>query len=93
MYTYYFLMEIKMMPKWFNPMWITIAQINQMFVGVGVTVAAFIYHREGNCEGVVDWLLPYCCFMYATYLYFFVEVSNCFWSSLSCFNCRGPGSK
>jgi len=38
MYGYFYLMAIKAVPKWFNPMWITIAQISQMFLGITVSV-------------------------------------------------------
>ncbi len=37
MYRYYFLMAIKMRPKWFNPAVVTFVQLGQMFVGVAVT--------------------------------------------------------
>jgi len=43
MYFYYFLMAVKMRPKWFNPMWITYAQISQMFFGVTITAIAYCY--------------------------------------------------
>lgn len=41
MYFYYFLMAIRCKPKWFNPKWITIAQITQMVIGTMVTMRAF----------------------------------------------------
>lgn len=37
MYFYYFLMAVHLKPKWFNPLWLTVAQILQMVVGVAVT--------------------------------------------------------
>jgi len=30
MYSYFFLMALKKVPKWFNPIWITLAQISQV---------------------------------------------------------------
>lgn len=72
MYTYYFLMELKLWPKWLNPMFITLAQISQMLVGVGITIAAYFFQKDPACS-VVRGLLPWCAAMYATYLYFFVE--------------------
>ena len=72
MYSYYTLMELKLWPKWLSPIFITIMQINQMLVGVGITAAAFIFQKDPACSVVRD-LLPWCAAMYATYLYFFVE--------------------
>ena len=47
MYAYYFLMAIKCKPKWFKPIWITVAQIAQMVVGCFVSMYAFtLVHRE-----------------------------------------------
>lgn len=52
MYGYYFLMAVKMKPKWMNAMFITVAQISQMIVGVTITVLSFYYYMtdEGNPE-------------------------------------------
>jgi hypothetical protein len=52
MYFYFFLMAVGGVPKWFNPLWITIAQISQMFVGVYVTAASAYFKSHGPCEGV-----------------------------------------
>jgi elongation of very long chain fatty acids protein 6 len=41
MYFYYFLMVIKAKPKWFNSIYITVAQISQMAVGVTTTILGF----------------------------------------------------
>ena len=52
MYFYYFLMAIKCKPKWFNPIFITYAQISQMFVGVAITAVAFYFqanHGDATC--------------------------------------------
>lgn len=50
MYGYYFLMAIKMKPKWLNAMFITTAQISQMVVGVTVTLFAFYYYKTETRE-------------------------------------------
>jgi len=77
MYGYYFLMAVKMRPKWFNPMVVTFLQLSQMFVGVGVTLVAFHYYRnpgEGSkpChirkENNVAAFL-----MYGSYFYLFAQ--------------------
>lgn len=73
MYGYYFLMAVKMRPKWFNPIIITIFQISQMIVGVAVTLAGFYYYktdptckieRENNTAAFV---------MYGSYLFLFLQ--------------------
>lgn len=51
MYGYYFLMAVKMRPKWFNPIVVTFMQLSQMFVGVGVTIVAFYYYKKSIEEG------------------------------------------
>lgn len=75
MYFYFFLMAVKMVPKWFNPLWITVAQISQMFVGVFVTASAWYYKsKEGDdCVGAKWPLLYGALAMYGSYLYLFVE--------------------
>lgn len=42
MYFYYFLMAVKAKPKWFNGIYITMAQISQMAVGVISTILGFV---------------------------------------------------
>ena len=77
MYGYYFLMAIRMKPKWFNPMIITCFQISQMIVGVAVTLLAFYYYmtdanaeepckiqKENNVAAFV---------MYGSYLFLFLQ--------------------
>lgn len=76
MYGYYFLMAIKMRPKWFNPMVVTFMQLSQMFIGVGVTIVAFYYYsnpiegkschiqKENNVAAFV---------MYGSYFYLFAQ--------------------
>lgn len=71
MYFYYFLMAIKMKPKWFNPICITIFQIAQMIMGVFVSVASLYYHlTEKSC--VVTSKTMWAAFlMYLSYLLLF----------------------
>lgn len=73
MYGYYFLMAMKLKPKWFDPMVVTVMQISQMFVGVAVTLAGFYYyktdstcqiHAENNIAAFV---------MYGSYLFLFLQ--------------------
>jgi elongation of very long chain fatty acids protein 6 len=74
MYGYYFLMAIKMKPKWMNAMFVTTAQISQMVVGVAVTIIAFYYykhdkgvchiHKENNIAAFI---------MYGSYLFLFAQ--------------------
>jgi len=74
MYAYYFLMAIKMKPKWMNAMFITTAQISQMVVGVGVTLIAFYFYKNdaGEChiqrENNIAAFL-----MYGSYLFLFAQ--------------------
>mmetsp|Transcript_18350 Transcript_18350/g.27735 ORF Transcript_18350/g.27735 Transcript_18350/m.27735 type:complete len:99 (+) Transcript_18350:674-970(+) len=73
MYFYYFLMAIRMRPKWLNPMIITTFQISQMIVGVAVTLTGFYYYstdetcmieKENNTAAFV---------MYGSYLFLFLQ--------------------
>jgi len=73
MYFYYFLMAIKMRPKWLNPIIITTFQISQMVVGVAVTLTGFYYYstdascmieRENNTAAFL---------MYGSYLFLFLQ--------------------
>jgi len=75
MYGYYFLMAIKMKPKWMNPMFITTIQIVQMIGGVSLTLTGFYYYmieKEGECyvnkENNVAAFL-----MYGSYLFLFCQ--------------------
>uniref|UniRef100_A0A7S1ZT57 Elongation of fatty acids protein n=1 Tax=Trieres chinensis TaxID=1514140 RepID=A0A7S1ZT57_TRICV len=77
MYGYYFLMAMKLKPKWFNPIIITCFQISQMIVGVIVTLLAFYYYntdtnKESPCQiqkenNVAAFL------MYGSYLFLFLQ--------------------
>jgi elongation of very long chain fatty acids protein 6 len=74
MYFYYFLMAVKLKPKWFNSIWITVSQISQMVVGVAVTALGFVlppqYAKEcaikpeNNAAALI---------MYGSYLLLFVQ--------------------
>lgn len=74
MYLYYFLMAVKVKPKWFNSVYITVSQISQMVVGVTIMVLGFILppgfagecaiSTENNVAGLI---------MYGSYLILFVE--------------------
>jgi elongation of very long chain fatty acids protein 6 len=83
MYGYYFLMAVKLKPKWLNAMFITAAQISQMIVGVIVTVFSFYYYTSESAnrgstnletvchiqfENVVSAFL-----MYGSYLFLFMQ--------------------
>lgn len=74
MYAYFFLMALHAVPSWFDPKWLTVAQISQMFVGLYVIGASTYnkFYTDAGCAiepGIVVaiWL------MYATYLYLFVD--------------------
>ncbi len=83
MYFYFFLMAIKSVPKWFNPMILTVFQISQMFVGVIVVCAAIYYHYYSTktyeyslgpkrCSNAPSNMVAGV-IMYSSYLYLFVE--------------------
>lgn len=44
MYFYYFLMAVKLKPKWFNAIWLTTAQTVQMVVGTSFSVMSIYYY-------------------------------------------------
>lgn len=68
------MVALGVLPKWFNPVWITVAQISQMFVGVYVTASAAYYkYIDGGCVGAKDALLLGGMAMYGSYFYLFVE--------------------
>lgn len=75
MYFYYFLMAVRMKPKWFNPIWITVAQISQMFVGVFLTIlTTYILHIEEreDCLMRKD-INQSALLMYGSYLFLFCK--------------------
>lgn len=73
MYAYYFLMAMKMKPKWFNPMWITFMQIAQMIGGCTVTVLAYHYYKTDPDCFVDDGVVVSGFLMYGSYLYLFCQ--------------------
>lgn len=73
MYGYYFLMAIKMKPKWLNAMFITTAQISQMVVGVLVTIFAFHYYDEGKTCHIQKENNVAAFLMYGSYLFLFMQ--------------------
>lgn len=73
MYGYYFLMAMKMRPKWFNPIIITIFQISQMVVGVSVTLAGFYYYQTDPTCGIQKENNTAAFVMYGSYLFLFLQ--------------------
>lgn len=76
MYGYYFLMAIKMRPKWFNPIVVTFMQLSQMFIGVGVTIVAFYYYKnqiEGQTCHIRKENNVAAFLMYGSYFYLFAQ--------------------
>lgn len=76
MYGYYFLMAVKMRPKWFNPIIVTFMQLSQMFIGVGVTIVAYYYYShpvEGKTCYVRTENNVAAFIMYGSYFYLFAQ--------------------
>jgi len=71
MYFYYFLMAVRMKPKWMNAMWITVAQLVQMVVGVSVSVISFYYYKTDETCAVTKNTVTSAFLMYGSYLYLF----------------------
>mmetsp|Transcript_61193 Transcript_61193/g.71561 ORF Transcript_61193/g.71561 Transcript_61193/m.71561 type:complete len:314 (-) Transcript_61193:747-1688(-) len=75
MYGYYFLMAMKIKPKWFSAIYITLAQVFQMVIGVSVTSLNFYYYftdNEGTCN--LRWQALAAGFtMYGSYLFLFLQ--------------------
>lgn len=81
MYMYFFLMTVHtQLPSWFNPKWLTVAQISQMFVGIYVIGASAYYKyfapENGRGCAIEGEMILAISAMYATYLVLFV---NFFW--------------
>lgn len=77
MYGYYFLMTIKMKPKWMNAMFITVSQIAQMVVGVAASLGSLYYFvtvgdEETPCE-IKPGNLVAAFLMYGSYLFLFLQ--------------------
>ena len=73
MYGYYFLMAMKLRPKWFNPIIITIFQISQMIVGVAVTLAGFYFYKTDPTCGIDKENNTAAFVMYGSYLFLFLQ--------------------
>lgn len=73
MYFYYALMALRMRPKRFNPMIITVSQISQMVVGVGITLAAFYYYQTDPTCTVTAENNTAAFVMYGSYLFLFLQ--------------------
>lgn len=71
MYFYYFLMAIKMKPKWFNAIWITVFQLVQMVIGVSVSLLSFYYYMTDETCAVSQNTIISAALMYGSYLYLF----------------------
>lgn len=71
MYFYYFLMAVKMKPKWFNAIWLTVGQIVQMVVGTTMSVLSmYFYMTDEDCTLKKGSLIA-SFFLYGSYLYLF----------------------
>lgn len=71
MYGYYFLMTMKMKPKFFNAIWITVCQIAQMIIGTTVSALSLYYYvTDETCANQKESLIA-SFFMYGSYLYLF----------------------
>lgn len=73
MYGYYCLQALKMCPKSFPAVLITISQIAQMFVGTGVCISCWYYMLTGqSCHNDMSNLIAGAA-MYGSYLYLFCD--------------------
>lgn len=74
MYGYYGLMALRLKPRWFNPMLITVFQISQMVVGVAVTILAFYYYSTDTAGCKISAENNSAAFvMYGSYLFLFLQ--------------------
>lgn len=77
MYGYYFLMAIKMKPKWLKGFYITTAQITQMIGGVIVTIMSFYYYNKHNGDRSTCFIQKQnnaaAFLMYGSYLFLFCQ--------------------
>lgn len=71
MYFYYFLMAIKMKPKWFNAIWLTVGQIVQMVVGTTMSLMSMYYYMTDDSCSLKKGSLVASFFLYGSYLYLF----------------------
>lgn len=73
MYGYYCLQALRMVPKSFPAVIITIGQIIQMFVGTGVCISCWYYMLSGKtCQNEPSNLVAGA-LMYGSYLYLFAD--------------------
>lgn len=74
MYGYYCLQALKVCPKSFPAVLITLSQILQMFVGTGVCCSAwyFSFFGSGTCHNELSNLIAGAV-MYSSYLYLFTD--------------------
>lgn len=76
MYGYYFLMAVRLKPKAFKAVYITVAQISQMVVGVVVTIIGcyvlWVRKPQGECYLTADNNIA-ALIMYGSYLMLFVQ--------------------
>jgi elongation of very long chain fatty acids protein 6 len=77
MYFYYFLMAVRMKPKWFPAAIVTVFQISQMVVGVIVTLVAFYFYtkhlRDGSSCKMEAENNTAAFAMYGSYLFLFLQ--------------------
>mmetsp|Transcript_27756 Transcript_27756/g.36379 ORF Transcript_27756/g.36379 Transcript_27756/m.36379 type:complete len:288 (+) Transcript_27756:144-1007(+) len=76
MYFYYFLGAIKYRISWLKPVYITIAQTSQMFVGVAVCIGSALMHMKNDhaCAVKYDNLIA-ATVMYASYFALFFKLA------------------
>ena len=73
MYGYYCLQALKMVPRSFPTILITMSQITQMFIGTGVCASAWYFKLKGHSCNNEDSNLIAGGLMYGSYLYLFCE--------------------
>lgn len=72
MYFYYFLMAANCKPKWFKAKIITVCQIAQMVLGVGITVSGLHFSKRPGCSSTSRNLMAGM-IMYGSYLLLFTK--------------------
>mmetsp|Transcript_29928 Transcript_29928/g.36447 ORF Transcript_29928/g.36447 Transcript_29928/m.36447 type:complete len:307 (-) Transcript_29928:236-1156(-) len=77
MYGYYFLMTVKLKPKWMNAKFITVAQIAQMVLGVTTTIATGYFYATENDDQTPCYIskanMTSAFLMYGSYLLLFLH--------------------
>jgi hypothetical protein len=88
MYFYYFLMAIRVKPKAFKAVYITLAQISQMIVGVTVTLlSVYFLYFDKSFDRNACYLTPEnnvaAFVMYGSYLFLFLQffLRRYFWNN------------